>query len=69
MLVLSAVNGSGLTISVGCVIGALCIGLVAAFGIAILHTYERFATEQTDKRRTQTHNGIDTPGYRKYLRY
>ena len=42
---LSAVNGAGLTISVGCAISALCIGLVAAFGIAILHTYERSAPE------------------------
>lgn len=40
---LSAVNGAGLTIAVGCAISALCIGLVAAFGIAILHTYERSA--------------------------
>ena len=40
--VLSAVNGAGLTIAVGCAISALCIGLVAAFGIAILHTFERF---------------------------
>lgn len=42
---LSAVNGAGLTISVGCAISALCIGLVAAFGIAILHTYERSTPE------------------------
>lgn len=40
---LSAVNGGGLTIAVGCAISALCIGLVAAFGIAILHTFERSA--------------------------
>ena len=45
-LVLSAVNGAGLTIAVGCVISALCIGLVAAFGIAILHTFERFGPAQ-----------------------
>jgi purine-cytosine permease-like protein len=40
---ISAVNGAGLSITVGCVISALCIGLIAAFGIAILHTYERCA--------------------------
>ena len=45
---LSAVNGAGLTIAVGCAISALCIGLVAAFGIAILHTYERSAPAQTE---------------------
>jgi purine-cytosine permease-like protein len=39
----SAVNGAGLSITVGCVISALCIGLIATFGIAILHTYERCA--------------------------
>lgn len=39
----SAVNGAGLSIAVGCVISALCIGLIATFGIAILHTYERCA--------------------------
>ena len=37
----SAVNGGGMSIAVGCVIGALSIGLLAIFGIAILHTYER----------------------------
>lgn len=38
---LSAVNGAGLTIAVGCIISALCIGFIAAFGIAIVHTFER----------------------------
>lgn len=38
----SAVNGKGLSVAVGCAIGALCIGMVATFGIAILHTYERW---------------------------
>ena len=38
----SAVNGAGLTIAVGCVVSALCIGLIATFGIAIVHTYVRF---------------------------
>ncbi|KAL8634143.1 hypothetical protein Q9189_000062 [Teloschistes chrysophthalmus] len=41
--IISAVNGGGLTIAVGRVISALCIGLIATFGIAILHTYERYA--------------------------
>ena len=40
---LSAVNGAGLSIAVGCVISALGIGLIATFGIAILHTVERYA--------------------------
>lgn len=39
----SAVNGKGLSIAVGCVISALCIGLLATFGIAILHKFERCA--------------------------
>lgn len=40
---ISAVNGGGLTIAVGCVIAALCIGVLTTFGIAILHIYERYA--------------------------
>ena len=40
---ISAVNGGGLTIAVGCIIAAICIGLVATFGIAIVHTFERYA--------------------------
>ena len=38
---ISAVNGKGLSIAVGCVIGALCIGLVATFGIAVVNKVER----------------------------
>ncbi|KAL8695479.1 MAG: hypothetical protein Q9218_000057 [Villophora microphyllina] len=41
--IISAVNGGNLTIAVGCVISALCIGLIATFGIAIVHTFERYA--------------------------
>ncbi|KAL8874690.1 MAG: hypothetical protein Q9174_000030 [Haloplaca sp. 1 TL-2023] len=41
--IISAVNGNGLTIAVGCIIAALCIGLLATFGISVLHTYERYA--------------------------
>ena len=37
---ISAVNGHGLTIAVGCVVSALLIGLVAAFGIGILYRFE-----------------------------
>ena len=37
----SAVNGGGMSTAVGCVITALCIGLIATFGIGILQTYER----------------------------
>ncbi|KAK3704326.1 Vitamin B6 transporter [Vermiconidia calcicola] len=40
---ISAVNGSGLSIAVGCVVAALCIGGLATFGIAVLHVYERYA--------------------------
>lgn len=39
----SAVNGAGLSIAVGCVISALCIGVIATFGIAIVNTYEKYA--------------------------
>lgn len=39
--VISAVNGRGLSIGVGCAIAALCIGVLCIFGIAILHVYER----------------------------
>ncbi|KAL8722069.1 MAG: hypothetical protein Q9225_001391 [Loekoesia sp. 1 TL-2023] len=39
----SAVNGAGLSIAVGCVISALCIGIIAIFGIGILHSFERYA--------------------------
>lgn len=38
----SAVNGAGLSIAVGCVISAICIGVIAIFGIGILHSYERY---------------------------
>ena len=38
----SAVNGEGLSIAIGCVIGAICIGIVAIFGIAIVHRVERY---------------------------
>lgn len=68
MPVLSAVNGAGLTIAVGCAISALCIGLVAAFGIAILHTFER-CIQRTLKQTVQAHSGTGMPGYRKYFRY
>ena len=37
----SAVNGSGMSIAVGCVVSALCIGVIAIFGIGLLHFYER----------------------------
>ncbi|KAL9097497.1 MAG: hypothetical protein Q9165_000393 [Trypethelium subeluteriae] len=40
---LSAVNGGSMTIAVGCIVGGLGIGLLATFGIAALHTYERYA--------------------------
>ncbi|KAL9635519.1 MAG: hypothetical protein Q9164_003400 [Protoblastenia rupestris] len=39
----SAINGKGLTVAVGCVISALCIGLIATFGISIVHKFERYA--------------------------
>lgn len=40
---ISAVDGSRLSIAVGCVVAALCIGGLATFGIAVLHAYERYA--------------------------
>lgn len=39
----SAINGAGLSIAVGCVISALCIGLVATFGIALVQKFTRCA--------------------------
>ena len=38
----SAVNGDGMSIAVGCAVAALCTGLIATFGIAIVHVYERY---------------------------
>lgn len=38
---LSAVNGGGMSIAVGCVVSAICIGIIATFGIAVIHVYER----------------------------
>ena len=40
---ISAVNGGGLTIAVGCIIAALCIGVLTTFGIAIIHVFERYS--------------------------
>lgn len=42
---LSAVNGAGLTIALGCVISAICTGLIASFGIKFLHIVERWAPQ------------------------
>lgn len=39
---ISAVNGKGLSIALGCVITAVCVGLVATFGIALVHRFERY---------------------------
>lgn len=39
----SAVNGGGLSVAVGCIVSAFCIGFIATFGIAIVHTFERYA--------------------------
>ena len=39
--ILSAVSGGGMSIAVGCIVSAICIGLIATFGIAIVHIYER----------------------------
>lgn len=43
----SAINGAGLSVAVGYVISAICIGLIATFGISIIHTYERCALYTT----------------------
>lgn len=40
---ISAVNGGGLTIAIGCVVSALCNGLIAIFGIVLVHKFERYA--------------------------
>ena len=40
---LSAVNGAGLSIAVGCIISALCTGLIASVGITFVHRFERCA--------------------------
>ena len=39
---LSAVNGGHMTIIVGIIIAAVIIGVVALFGMAVLHVYERY---------------------------
>ncbi|TGO92055.1 hypothetical protein BPOR_0011g00050 [Botrytis porri] len=39
---ITAVNGGNLSLAVGCVIAAICIGLVATFGIEYLNKIERF---------------------------
>ena len=39
---LSAVNGGHMTIIVGIIISAIIIGVVALFGMAVLHVYERY---------------------------
>ena len=49
--ILSAVSGGTLTIIVGIVITALITWLVAVFGMAIFHTYERYGMESTDSKR------------------
>ncbi|KAL9624560.1 MAG: hypothetical protein Q9160_001224 [Pyrenula sp. 1 TL-2023] len=41
--ILSAINGRGLSVAVGCVISALCIGVVTIFGIRIVYKFERYA--------------------------
>ena len=46
---LSAVNGAGLTIAVGCIISALCTGLIASFGITLVHRFERYALQAANK--------------------
>ncbi|KAH8812469.1 permease for cytosine/purines, uracil, thiamine, allantoin-domain-containing protein [Xylogone sp. PMI_703] len=39
---ITAVNGGGLSLVVGCVIAAICIGLIATLGIEYLNKIERF---------------------------
>ena len=41
---LSAV-ATGMTIVVGCIVSALLMGLIAIFGITLVHFVERFAVE------------------------
>ena len=57
----SAINGAGLSVAVGCVISALLIGLIATFGIAIVHTIERCAIFIPTVKRNRSANGrLDT---------
>ena len=37
------VNGGGLSVTIGCVVSALCIGFIATFDIAIVHNFESCA--------------------------
>lgn len=37
---ISAVNGEGLTVAVGCIIAAVLIATVAIFGIKLVHGFE-----------------------------
>ncbi|KAL8810884.1 MAG: hypothetical protein Q9200_002232 [Gallowayella weberi] len=41
--IFSAINGKGLSVTVGCVIAALLTGAIAAFGIAYVHLLARYA--------------------------
>ena len=45
----SAVNGGGLSIAVGCVVSAVCIGFIATFGIAIVQAIERCASDTSSE--------------------
>ena len=41
---ISAVNGQGLTVAVGCIISALLIAILAISGIKLLYRFERYAS-------------------------
>lgn len=36
-----SIVGRGLTIAVGCVISSLAIGIIAIFGLSVVHKYQR----------------------------
>lgn len=64
----SAINGQGLTIAVGCVITAVCVGLISIFGIAVVHRYERYALKNAVGRMDLlTYVYLDTLLYHKFL--
>ena len=58
---ITAVNGGSLSLAVGCVIAALCIGLVATFGITYLNKIERqVKTLVANAQKAYEHTDSDT---------
>lgn len=53
---LSAVNGGHMTIIVGIIIAAIIIGVVALFGMAVLHVYERYIDTSYPEKKNPPHS-------------